>query len=390
MTYGPMKLEIEVKRYGVSRTNWIEQSGSRKFIHSLHIWTIDFILRLSNPDAEGLHHATRVQNEVGILNHASEALTYIKPAVVTRVFGWDINTGSENPGWILQERMPGEPLANFNGMSLAQKRGILAQIAELLKGLQEFRLPESIKGWGGVTYDDRGVLVSAPMIVVGAGPWSSLQEAFGGRVKEALSKTDKSPQLRGWSNNGVGERINRFVEHGVSALIAHLESKNDRSIIHGDFTTDNLLYDPKTGRITALLDCDFACIQHPAHEFFCSFATWDGQLGGWSPDPEAASLRHARLTGRFPSPLPARHGSDIDWEIAEAWEIELQKLGAKRPSLFQGIDRVAEIEALLGLLLPWRLTNEDALRRNPDEEKRKGLRQDGERQLQEILEHLGF
>ncbi|KAG4435650.1 hypothetical protein IFR05_008872 [Cadophora sp. M221] len=352
--------------------------------------TIEFILRLSNPDAEGLHHATRVQNEVGILNLASEALGHIKPTVVPRVFGWDVNTGSENPGWILQERMPGEPLANFHGMSFAQKRGILGQIAELLKGLQEFRLPESIRGWGGVTYDDRGVLVSAPMTVVGAGPWSSLQEAFEGRVKEALNKTDNSSQLHGWRSNGTRERIDRFVKHGLAALTAHLESKNDRSIIHGDFTTDNLLYDPKTGRITALLDYDFACIQHPAHEFFCSFTTWDGQLGGWSPDPEAASFQHAKLTGRFPSPLPARDGSDINWEIAEAWEIELQKLGVKRPSLFQGIDKVADTEALLGLLLPWRLTNEDALRRNPDEEKRKALRQDGERQLEDILEHVGF
>lgn len=154
--------------------------------------------------------------------------------------------------------------------------------------------------------------------------------------------------------------------------------------------TDNLLYNPKTGHITALFDYDFACIQHPAHEFFCSFASSGGQLNGWSPDPEAALFQHAKLTGRFPSPLPARDGSGIDWEIARAWEDELRKLDIKRPSSFQGIDKVADVEALLGLLLPWRLTNEDALRRNPDEEKRKALRQSSERQLEEILEHLGF
>lgn len=150
--------------------------------------TIEFILRLSNPDAEGLHQATRVQNEVGILNLASDALAHIKPDVVPRVFGWDASTGSGNPGWILQERMPGVPLADvFSGMSLSQKQEILDEIAKLLKGLQEFKLPESIKGWGGVTYDDRGVIVSAPMTVVGAGPWSSLQDSFRGRLKEALS-----------------------------------------------------------------------------------------------------------------------------------------------------------------------------------------------------------
>lgn len=199
--------------------------------------TSEFILRLSNPDAEGLHQATRVQNEVGILNLALDALAYIKPAVVPRVFGWGASTGSENLGWILQERMPGVPLADaFSGMSLVQKQGILGQIAELLKGLQEFKLPDSIKGWGGVTYDDSGVVVSAPMTVVGAGPWSSLQDSFRGRLKEALNKTDISPHLRGWRSNGVRERIDRFVEHGLAAQFVHLASKHDRSIIHGDFS----------------------------------------------------------------------------------------------------------------------------------------------------------
>lgn len=113
-------------------------------------------------------------------------------------------------------------------------------------------------------------------------------------------------------------------------------------------------------------------------------------MTGWSPDPEAALFQHAKLTGHFPSPVPAGDGSGIDWEIAQAWENELQKLDVKRPSSFQGIDKVADVEALLGLLLPWRLTNEDALRRNPDEEKRKALRQIGERQLEEILKRLGF
>lgn len=47
----------------------------------------EFIIRLSNPDAEGMHQETRVQNEVAILTLASAALRHIKPSIVPRVFG---------------------------------------------------------------------------------------------------------------------------------------------------------------------------------------------------------------------------------------------------------------------------------------------------------------
>jgi hypothetical protein len=199
--------------------------------------TNEFIIRLSNPDAEGLHQETRVQNEVGILNLASEALAHVKPAVVPRVFGWGARTGMEDLGWILQEKMPGVPLAEaFSEMSLGQKRGILGQMADLLKGLQDYDLPESIRGWGGVTYGDNGLIVSAPMTTVGAGPWSSLEDSFRGRFKEVLRRTDLSSQLQGWRNNGIRERVDRFVEHGLMAQFAGLTSKGDRSIVHGDFS----------------------------------------------------------------------------------------------------------------------------------------------------------
>lgn len=176
-------------------------------------------------------------------------------------------------------------------------------------------------------------------------------------------------------------------------------SKQDRAIIHADFTTDNILCDPATGRITALLDYDFASILHPAYEFFRSFAGNGGQLTGWLGDTnphekEAAALRNAKLTGQFPSPLPAPVGSDngpgVDWELAQAWEDELQKLDVKRPSTIQGVDKVANVDEVLGSLLPWRLTNEDFLRMNPDEDERMALRRMGERQLVGLLDHMGF
>ena len=134
--------------------------------------------------------------------------------------------------------MPGAPLAEaFNEtMSLEKKRGILAQMTGVLKALQDYPLPESIRGWGGVTFDDGGAIVSAAMISVGAGPWTSFEESYRGRLKEKLSIADANLYLQGWRANGVRERVDAFIEHGLGAQFSNLASKQDKTIIHADFS----------------------------------------------------------------------------------------------------------------------------------------------------------
>ncbi|KAI1455251.1 kinase-like domain-containing protein [Annulohypoxylon moriforme] len=363
--------------------------------------TRDFIIRLSNPDADGIDQETRVQNEVGILTLAAAALRHIEPNVVPRVFAWSA-AGCDHIGWILEEMMPGAPLKeSFKTMSLDQKRGILVQMARLLKALQDYPLPDSIKGWGGVTFNNAGAIISASMSTIGAGPWPSFEESYRGRLKEALRKADVNPCLQGWRSNGVRERVDAFVERGLVVQFSTLTSKEERVITHGDFTTDNLLYDPETGRITALIDYDFSSIMHPAHEFFYSFNNTGGRLRGWlgeatPQEKEAELLRQAILTGHFPSPLPVSVasansiGSKLDWALTQAWEVELQKLDVKRPSSIEGMDKIADVDELLARLEPWMLGNQDYLRLNPDEDHQMALRRKNERQVVGLLERMGF
>ncbi|KAI1174281.1 phosphotransferase enzyme family-domain-containing protein [Nemania sp. FL0916] len=352
--------------------------------------TKEFILRLNNPDAEGMHAATRIENEVAIISLSSSALRHLEPNVVSRVFGWESAASSQ--GWILQEFMPGVPVDEaFKSMSLVQKRNILAQMAALLKDLQSFPLPESLTGWGGATFDASGRIVSAAMTSVGCGPWSSFEDSFRGRLQAALKKADEDPHVKGWHENNVRRRLEAFLERGLSAHFTSLVSRQDRSIIHADFTTNNLLFDPDSGRITALLDYDFASILHPLYEFLRSFDGVGGQFRGWSGDDESnedLALRSAKLYG-FPSPLPAVKDDGIQWDVAKAWEDELEKRDVKRPSNIQGIDKVADVDAVLRAVLPWHLTNRDFLQMQPDGAV-EFFRNRGEEQLVKLLSHLGF
>ncbi|KAI1078276.1 phosphotransferase enzyme family-domain-containing protein [Whalleya microplaca] len=353
--------------------------------------TKQFILRLTNPDAEGMSPETRVENEVAMINLAAAALRGFQPSVVPSVYAWGSAATESSQGWIIQELMPGESVdESFASMDLQQKKLILSQMAKLLKALQDYQLPESITGLGGVTFDENGRVVSAAMTSVGAGPWPSYESSFKGRLGVALQRAEANPYIQGWHANGIRDRLDAFVERGVPSQFETLKTAQDKSIIHADFTTNNLLFDASTHRITALIDYDFACIMHPSYEFLRSFDGAGGQFRGWSGDEagEQAALRKAKLHG-FPSPLPQSIEDGVNWEIAKAWEDELEKQDVKRPATIEGIDKVADVDSILRTILPWRVSNSDILRMQ-SEKVIMECKEDNEKQLVQLLERLGF
>jgi hypothetical protein len=153
---------------------------------------------------------------------------------------------------------------------------------------------------------------------------------------------------------------------------------------------NNLLYDASTRRITALIDYDFACILHPSYEFLRSFSGAGGQFQGWSDieSKEQTALRDAKLHG-FPSPLPESSEDGVNWEVAKAWEDELERLDVKRPRTIVGIEKIADVDAVLRSILPWRVTNSDILRLQSEQVILK-CRNENEAQLVSLLDHLGF
>ncbi|KAF2117036.1 kinase-like domain-containing protein [Lophiotrema nucula] len=341
----------------------------------------EFIMRLTNPDAEGMHAHTRVENEVALISLAAAALSGFKPHVVPSVYGWGSAAPPSSQGWILQELMPGASVSEaFNSMPLGEKKSILAQMAEILKALQNFQLPSSIEQYGGVTFDGAGQIVSTAMT----------SYYFRDRLERALQQADSNPYIKGWHANGVRKRLEAFVESGVPAQFKALESRDDKALVHADFTPDNLLYDASTQRITALIDYDFACILHPSYEFLRSFSGAGGQFQGWSDieSSEQTALRDAKLHG-FPSTLPENTEDGVKWDVAKVWEDELERLDVQRPRTIKGIEKVADVDAVIRSILPWRVTNSDVLRVQSESVILK-CRDENEAQLVKLLDHLKF
>lgn len=186
---------------------------------------------------------TRVQNEVGMIALASAALAGLFSPhnnIVPRVYGW-AGAAAAQQGWILQELMPGAPLdESLKGMDLECRKVVFAQVARLLKGLQDYQLPDSITGLGGVTFDVDGRIVNGAMSIDGLGPWPSCQDSFRARLELALKKADENPYIKGWRSNGVRRRLDAFMERDIFAYFENLYSKGDKAIIHADL--NNFLF----------------------------------------------------------------------------------------------------------------------------------------------------
>lgn len=156
--------------------------------------------------------------------------------------------------------------------------------------------------------------------------------------------------------------------------------------------TLNILVDPSSARITALLDYDFSSILHPCYDFLRSMDQEWGQLPEWTGDQGdedgSFALRKAKLTGTFPTPLPANTEA-IQWDLAAAWEHGLVKLDAKRPSTIAGMENIANVDSLLGAVLPWQLSNPDFLHGKGQAEVDQMRRYFG-RQLVALMKHMGL
>ena len=154
----------------------------------------------------------------------------------------------------------------------------------------------------------------------------------------------------------------------------------------------NILVDVASGQVTALLDFDTACVSHPSFEFLRSFYGLGGGFCEWDPhtdnEEEERALLQAKLTGSFPSPLPESRGK-LDWKHAKAWEDALASLDVLRPSTMAGFRGVADVDAMIQNVVPWRLCNPQSLARQSDEQIR-NIKAECEHKLEKMLSRFGY
>ncbi|CAK96996.1 phosphotransferase enzyme family protein [Aspergillus niger] len=341
--------------------------------------TLTYILRMSNPLAMGINpHASRIENEVAAMSLARQGLESYRPglgSLIPKIYTFCSKPSHpDDLPWVLMECKSGVPLDEFfPSQSETIKKSIIEQVTDILSGLRNCPLP-SVITYGGLGLSSDGSIISAEMTTTNGGPWSTYEMLLKARLQHELHDADTSPVINGWRDHGVRERLESLINRFTAP---NLSDSDTRVLIHGDLTMNNILIDPSTCKLTALIDFDFACIAHPAHEFLVSLQDLGGNvMGPYGEDPTEGKLSQALLSGDF---------SDDDvpgdlWWVGKTLNACLVKRGVLRPSDVDGMKVLREWRALELLVCPFHLAAELIVKRM-SEEAREGAKRGGQGEL---------
>ncbi|PYH75226.1 phosphotransferase family protein [Aspergillus vadensis CBS 113365] len=348
--------------------------------------TTTYILRMSNPSAMGINPlSSRIENELAAMSLARQGLESHRPgsgSLIPRIHTFCSKPTShpDDLPWTLMEYKSGIPLDEFfPSQSKTIKKSIIEQVADILAGLRKCPLPSGITYGGlGLSSTD-GRIISAEMTTTNGGPWSTYAELLKARLRHELHDADSSPIINGWRSNGIRDRLDSLID---KFSLPGLSDPDTRVLIHGDLTMNNILIDPTTCKLTALIDFDFACIAHPAHEFLVSLQDLGGNvMGPYGEDPTEGKLAQALLSGDFSDDnVPGEL-----WWIGKTFNACLAERGVARPSDIGGMGVLCRWRGLEQCVCPFHLAAEFIVGRM-SEEAREGAREGAEG---EVVERMG-
>ncbi|PYI03662.1 hypothetical protein BO78DRAFT_432001 [Aspergillus sclerotiicarbonarius CBS 121057] len=363
-----------------------------------------FVIRMSNPLAMGINSLSdRVENEIVAMYLARRGLDSVNPGLgdlIPRVYAFcskpqdDDDDGGRQGDlpWTMMEYKPGVELNEvYDDLSAEVKEDVLGQVADVVAGVQRPVSGGSIGGlYGGLglgkDVDGDGGIIGTEMTTTSGGPWKSYEMFLQARLRHELGDAEKSPVIDGWKGNGVRERLEGLIERVGRTLSSLMKSgvEERRVLVHGDLTMNNILISPTTHKLTALLDFDFACIAHPAHEYLVSLQDLGGNvMGPYGEDPTQGKLSQALLSGDFSEDVP-----DTLWWTGKTLDEMLKRRGVKRPcEMMPGMEVLRQWRALEQLLCPFHLTAPFIVQRMT-EEQRAGARKGAEEELVAQMEVL--
>ena len=159
----------------------------------------------------------------------------------------------------------------------------------------------------------------------------------------------------------------------------------------------NILIDPATKSITALLDFDFANIAGPADELFYSFAVHGLMTSLFGRNPELDRLRQF-LVGEADMLEPRQEEAAeekpagmarVDWALVAKWDAALTKAQVPRARDIQGISDLAGLYWFTqDVCSPFMLM--ERWHEGKSEEQKREKVEEVERKLVRCLEHWGY
>ncbi|KAG8162312.1 hypothetical protein KVR01_008077 [Diaporthe batatas] len=321
------------------------------------------VVKLNNPAAEDfINHSNRVANDVAaqklVREYLADSNHRTMKQVVPSVYAW-APARTTNPadaagfGWIISEFRSGVNLASvFGKFPFDEKKHALKQLKDILRAVRSAKLPEGVtKFGGGLTFDSEGQVVDgeSPTEEI-MEPASSYLEWLVGHTRAELDAASECRIIQRWQGSGVIARIEKFLNGGgPEKLLADLDiGRKGQALIHAGLNTGNLLWDLDKREITAVLDFEFAVVNHPFEEFDSLSFT---DLGGSLEFDTAGPIREAVASGDFTKTPDADDIPPEKWMLAKEWNAVLDDLA---PSKIKGLGGILDLLQLQFLLFQFR------------------------------------
>ncbi|KAI1008374.1 hypothetical protein LB504_002029 [Fusarium proliferatum] len=214
----------------------------------------------------------KTMNEIGVMTWVSKNTTIPLPEVIA----YDAST--RNPiahEYTLLSRIPGVTLSDIYGsLSDKQQSDILDQLMDFLTQLQA----HEFDGLGGLIVDDQGAVQIGPVVdetfwqvadieafwslfetvesLNIGGPYDTYSDYISAHVMKYIRLIRTHPSL------GFMRDIIPHIYGFLTAIRRHSDAVNNikHRLAHKDLHFANMMYDPSTGKITGVLDWEFASV----------------------------------------------------------------------------------------------------------------------------------
>ncbi|KAJ3495863.1 hypothetical protein NLG97_g3083 [Lecanicillium saksenae] len=305
-----------------------------------------FIIRMGNLKVSDLNHTNRVENEVACSALAREATKAAGlGSLVPEIYAWRAPKSLESPleenfGWSICEFKVGKDLdTQFPLLSAEEQDHVIQQLADIYSALQKAAIPPSVDRFGGITFDSQGNMVSGQTAMNKGGPWATLSDYWTEKLSAIVTGANENSflQTSGDAGEKLSSRVKRFLDSGGVAQALADVNTTQRCLVHSDFTMNNVLFDTESKKVTALIDFDFASINHPIEEhYFASF----GDLGGGLRAVSTALYRCIMSDDFEQQPLELSDSDKEIWHKAKSWNKAIVERNILRPKTLAGAEKV--------------------------------------------------
>ncbi|KAK9235164.1 hypothetical protein V1525DRAFT_284321 [Lipomyces kononenkoae] len=235
-------------------TDSLLSESSKPFTSPIPANTSRLIFRIPKANVS-LEDSVRVRNEVAFLALGRDVFSSIDTSLVPRVFAWEDNT-SLGPGfrWILEEWKDGETLTaeNVEALNDEMQRFVLDQLAAVVKSFHKYSLPDSVRGFGGLSFDEHGILSNTASTIPCGGPFPTYSSFLKGMCKWQIEASERSTHLNGWKNvPKLRKRLDNLFASGLDQLLVEVPEQRP-TLVHADLCKCiHIVYDGRKYLISA-------------------------------------------------------------------------------------------------------------------------------------------